>query len=305
VAGRLGCESNIGDVPSILNFAVKLYKLGRTKETIQSQIQVLKQLSKQADITKPEQVQMVIASLEWKKSTKNKAVQIYDRFLKFLGITWEKPKYTESKEIPFIPTEEEIDTLITSMRKSKLPVFIQFLKETGARLGEGANAKWENLDITRKTIYIEAEKGSNSRILPISNKLIDMLNRLPKDKETIFGASKETLRRVFGVSRNRIAERVKNPRLRKMHLHTFRHWKATMEYHKTKDIIHVKQILGHKSIESTMIYINIEGALWLSNTDEWTTIVTHNLEEETKAINSGFELVRATNETTAIYKKRK
>jgi hypothetical protein len=54
-----------------------------------------------------------------------------------------------------------------------------------------------------------------------------------------------------------------------------------------------------------MIYINIEQALFLQETDEWTTIVTHNIKEETKAINAGFQLVRAVNETTAIYKKRK
>ena len=132
-----------------------------------------------------------------------------------------------------------------------------------------------------------------------------MLNTLPKKQETIFASSKESLRRVFEVSRNRIAERSKNPRLKKIHLHTLRHWKATIEYHKTKDIIHVKTILGHRSIESTMVYINIEQALFLQETDEWTTIVTHSIEEETKAIDTGFQLVRAINEATAIYKKRK
>jgi integrase len=49
--------------------------------------------------------------------------------------------------------------------------------------------------------------------------------------------------------RKRIAKKLNNPRLMKIMLHTFRHWKATMEYPKTKDIIHVKEILGHKNIE--------------------------------------------------------
>lgn len=69
--------------------------------------------------------------------------------------------------------------------------------------------------------------------------------------------------------------------------------------------MHVKKILGHKTTRCTEIYINLESALFLSNTDEWTTLVTHNLEEETKAINAGFQLVRSVNETTAIYRKRK
>jgi integrase len=43
-----------------------------------------------------------------------------------------------------------------------------------------------------------------------------------------------------------------NPRLLKITFHTFRHWKAAIEYHKTKDILHVMKILGHKNIKNTL-----------------------------------------------------
>ena len=69
--------------------------------------------------------------------------------------------------------------------------------------------------------------------------------------------------------------------------------------------MHVKYILGHKTINCTLIYINLEQALFLQSTDEWITKVSHNLDEETELINAGFQLVRSVNETTAIYKKRK
>jgi hypothetical protein len=78
-----------------------------------------------------------------------------------------------------------------------------------------------------------------------------------------------------------------------------------MEYHKTKDLVHVQIRLGHRDITSTMVYINIEQALWMNSEDEWTSKVSHSIEEERKLINAGFELVRAVNETTAIYRKRK
>jgi len=117
--------------------------------------------------------------------------------------------------------------------------------------------------------------------------------------------AKNSFRTAYQKLIQRTATKLGNQRILKISPHTFRHWKATILYHETKDIIHVKTILGHKSINSTMIYINIENALFLQETDEWTTIVTHNIDEETKAINTGFQLVRAINETTAIYKKRK
>jgi integrase len=50
----------------------------------------------------------------------------------------------------------------------------------------------------------------------------------------------------------------KNPRLLKIGFHTFRHWKATMLYHRTKDALYVRDFLGHKSIKNAEKYINIE-----------------------------------------------
>ena len=38
---------------------------------------------------------------------------------------------------------------------------------------------------------------------------------------------------------------------------------------------------------------------------EFEHIITHNYDEEGKAIDNGWTLVRAINETTALYKKRK
>jgi site-specific recombinase XerC len=46
-----------------------------------------------------------------------------------------------------------------------------------------------------------------------------------------------------------------------------------MEYHKTKDIMHVKEVLGHKSIQNTMIYINLEQTTFQEQNDEFTTRV--------------------------------
>jgi integrase len=52
----------------------------------------------------------------------------------------------------------------------------------------------------------------------------------------------------FYTERRRIAYKPGNPRIMKIGLHTFRHWKATMlQYHETHDIIFVKEFLGQKN----------------------------------------------------------
>jgi hypothetical protein len=77
-----------------------------------------------------------------------------------------------------------------------------------------------------------------------------------------------------------------------------------MEYHKTKDIIHVKTVLGHKHIESTMIYINLEAALFLTDSDEWTSKAAKNATEAMQLIDAGFQYVQ-TIDGLNLYRKRK
>jgi glycine/serine hydroxymethyltransferase len=59
------------------------------------------------------------------------------------------------------------------------------------------------------------------------------------------------------------------------------------EYHKSKNILRVKGKLGHKSINSTIIYkylIDFEA-------EEYTSRVVKNIEETQKLVDAGFEYV--------------
>lgn len=77
-----------------------------------------------------------------------------------------------------------------------------------------------------------------------------------------------------------------------------------MEYHKTKDIIHVKTILGHKSIETTMKYINIEAMIHINTGDEWASRVATNIDQDQALIDNGFEYVTE-REGMKVFRKRK
>jgi integrase len=277
---------------------------GMATETQTTRRKLLTRLAKICDITNPYEAKETLAKLQWKNSTKAIATNTLTAYYKFLGKQWTPPKYQADSRIPFIPTEKEIDALIANAY-TKYATALQTLKETACRTDELFKIQWTDIDTQRRTATITASKHSNSRIVPISSILIEMLSQLPKQTQKVFPMTKHSFRTTYQKLRQRTATKIGNPRILKISPHTLRHWKATMLYHETKDILHVKTILGHKSINSTMIYINIENALFLTETDGWTTIVTHNIDEETKAIHTGFQLVRAINETTAIYKKRK
>jgi integrase len=277
---------------------------GRAENTYSARCRSLRQLATKANLRHPEEVKTIIASAKWSKNTKHKIANNYGNFLAYLKIEWEKPTYKNEETLPFIPTETEIDQLISCVGK-RTGTFLLLLKETGMRSGEATLLKWTCLNTQQKTVNVIPEKGSNPRILPISDRLLGLLNQLPKTHEKIFYQQLHAYRTQFCKQRKRAVEKLSNQRLLQISFHTLRHWKGTTEYHATKDIKHVQYILGHKHSDTTDIYINLEQAAFLSNTDEWNTKVSHNVDEETQLINAGFTLIRSINETTAIYKKRK
>jgi len=58
--------------------------------------------------------------------------------------------------------------------------FSQILYETGARTNEAERIQWEDIDYARKKIYIKASKNGNARFITVSDKLLNMLGRLPR-----------------------------------------------------------------------------------------------------------------------------
>ena len=182
-------------------------KAGKAQETVNGRVSQLKTVARQTSLNEPEIVKEWLTTAQWNNKTKTKFADTYTNYLKFLGLKWEKPKYTIAERLPFIPTEQEIDLLIASCGKLTSTI-LQMLKESAMRIGELVQLKWEDIDFARKTVNVTPEKGSNPRILPISDKLIGMINALPKkDRPTVFQPDKHELREYFAINqRNATAE---------------------------------------------------------------------------------------------------
>jgi integrase len=136
-------------------FQEQQQKDGRAGETIRSRMHALKQVARIVNIIEPEEVKAWLANLienkpcKWSNKTKIKFIDTYTAFLNFKGQTWKAPKYLATEKLPFIPTEQEIDLLIAHCGKTTSTV-LQFLKETGIRIGELVQLKWIDMDFERK-----------------------------------------------------------------------------------------------------------------------------------------------------------
>ena len=276
----------------ILEFAWWLKKQNRSEHTIKNYSEMLKLLMKHgANLLDPENVKEVLAKLNKSAEWKYHVICAYNAFLRMLGLTWEKPACKRQRKIPFIPLERELDDLIAGSGK-KTAAFLQLLKETGMRAGEALRLKWTDIDFERQVIILnDPEKGGNPRIFKISSKLIGMLNALPRKHERIFPGSYHSMKRNFMLTRKRLAKNLQNPRLLRISFHTFRHWKATMEYHKTKDPLYVKELLGHKKLDTTLLYIQIERTIFKESNDQFIVKIARTPEEVKKLLEVGFDYV--------------
>jgi hypothetical protein len=73
-----------------------------------------------------------------------------------------------------------------------------------------------------------------------------------------------------------------------------------MEYHKTKDILHVMRLLGHKNIKNTLIYTQLLN----EKDDEYISKIAKNVKEACELVESGFEFV-CDIEGIKVFRKRK
>lgn len=289
----------------LVEFMWWLKKQGRADKTIKNYATMLKGLVKAGcRLDEPETVKDILARLEKSNAWKNLAVAAYTAYLKMQGGRWEAPNYRVTRKMPFIPTEAEIDALIASCGR-KTACFLQLLKETAMRAGEANNLRWTDVDLERRTIALNyPEKRGKARIFRISEKLAEMLGYLPKNDEQVFNSTLGGRRSTFTQSRKRTAAKLGNPRLIRICFHTLRHWKATIEYHRTKDLLYVKQLLGHRTVETTMLYIQLEKALYNETSDTFHSATAGTIVEAQKLIEAGFDYVCAHGQVM-LFKKRK
>jgi len=110
----------------------------------------------------------------------------------------------------------------------------------------------------------------------------------------------DIFRRDVTAQRKRVAGRLQNPRINAITFRALRHFRATTEYHETKDILHVMSILGHKNIQNTLVYTHLVDF----QSDEYVCKVAKNVDEAKVLVESGFEYVTDVDDVK-LFRKRK
>jgi integrase len=168
------------------------------------------------------------------------------------------------------------------------------------RCGEASRLQFKDFDFEKKTVRVVPEKKSRARELRIGEKLSAMVQLLFAKKQSF--PTPAAARHYLENTRKMLAETNSNPRFNSVHLHTFRHFRATMLYGQTRDLLYVMKILGHRSINNTIRYTQLVD---FKDNESFICKVARSAEEAVKLVESGFEFVSSFPEGTHLYKKRK
>jgi integrase len=142
----------------------------------------------------------------------------------------------------------------------------------------------------KNQVTVKSSKNGKSRTMLVSQHLMGKLFSLPKKENLVFQKRAKGSRQLAFRSRMKTLARIHdNPRLKKIHYHTFRHCKALREYDKTLNMQRVKRILGHKSILTTQRYVELYEELYENTPRETVCEIALNIQEAKKLMEQGFK----------------
>ena len=291
--------------PEIINILIKMKGNAKAYNTIANTAKALRRLDKDADLNNPEQVKQYIANMQVSDGYKKNLCVAYNKYCKHYKIQWQMPKYTPQPKFIKIPTKEKLKMIISNSTKT-LAIKLTMSLECGLRPVELCNLKVKNVDLERKIIYPTTAKHGAPRTLKMSNSLTQMIQdhiviRNLNQNDRLFKGDSKSYGKCYRRIRNRTAKKLKDPTIQTIRLYDFRHYFATMLYHRTKDILFVKQQMGHRKVETTLIYTQL---LQFDNEDNYTCKVAENIKQDTELIENGFEFVTE-RDGLKIYRKRK
>ena len=171
----------------------------------------------------------------------------------------ERPK--RGRKLPNVLSKEEVKGIIQAPKNLKHRVMLSLLYACGLRRGELLNLKPEHVDSKRGLLIILNAKGQKDRVVPISEKTIELLRAYYKDYKPktwlfegqISGAlySEASLRYVLkhALEKSKISKPVT--------LHWLRHSYATHLLEAGTDLRFIQELLGHKSSKTTEIYTHV------------------------------------------------
>jgi integrase len=130
----------------------------------------------------------------------------------------------------------------TGRRSIWMLPLVKLALETAMRRSELLGLFWENIDLGRRTVFLQLTKNGTSRTVPLSTHAIQILTEMPRDiGGRVFPITHEVVSQAFNRAR-------KQAGVNEIRFHDLRHMAITKLAEKLPNLIELSAVSGHKSL---------------------------------------------------------
>ena len=165
--------------------------------------------------------------------------------------------------LPFVPSHEEALTFISSISDLKQKAMISLLYSSGLRVGEVCSLKYSDIERANMRIHIRHSKNRSDRYAILSTHALDILTKywfaFGKPTNWLFPSQRDKDKpcSTYNVMRWIEQHETELGWEHRLTCHSFRHAFGTHLYENGTDLLTIKHLMGHKSLDSTLIYIHL------------------------------------------------
>lgn len=174
-------------------------------------------------------------------------------------------KSKRQQKLPKYLTESQVHNIFDAIPYYELrdSALIALMVGAGLRVAEAVNLEACDINFVDRLIYVRDGKGGRDRTIPFKGKTFDRLNTYLRGRSegkailSKVGRHPITPRQVRRIVREHAM--TADPLLEWVHPHTFRHSYAVMLLQRGITLRTIQRLLGHSSLDHTMIYLDLTG----------------------------------------------
>jgi integrase/recombinase XerD len=171
----------------------------------------------------------------------------------------ERPR--RQHNLPNVLSKDEVKKILEGIKNNKHKCMLSLIYACGLRRSELLNLKPDHIDGKRKLLIVRQSKGKKDRIIPLSDKTLNMLRdyyKAEKPKQWLFEGTSDYGQYSATSLQEVLKKAVANANINKpVTLHWLRHSYATHLLESGTDLRFIQELLGHSSSKTTEIYTHV------------------------------------------------
>ena len=170
------------------------------------------------------------------------------------------PYAKRPRRLPVVLGPQEVLQFLAAVRNERYRAVFMTMYAAGLRPAEATHLRLTDIDSERMVIRVEQGKGAKDRYVMLSEKLLGRLRRYwrrYKPSQWLFAGRQGNPLPVSTVQAACKKARLRSGIDKPITRHCFRHCFATHLLEAGTDIRTIQKLLGHKSLNSTMIYTHV------------------------------------------------